>query len=290
MQYHPAPPGAPSRPSVVLEAALGGTSLGWVFVQRALAAAGTLSYDRSGMGYSGAGPQPRSLERMIGELEAVLALTGAPPPYLLVGHSYGALIVREFAAQHPSQTAGVILVDPPSLAEWAHPDAAHQAKLESGIRLSRRGMLAARCGVAQFAAWLVSTGALKLAAACATLISGGKLRTKSDFNFTPAMRLPPELKPVMRWFWSRARFYQALASQMEGLPEACRRAAAAPPLGEIPLIVLSAADTPEAQRCEHQAMAAAAAHGQHRVAHSSGHWVPLEDPDLVVAAILELLG
>lgn len=289
VQYQPAPAGGPKQPTVVLEAALGGTSLGWVFVQRGLTqTAATLSYDRSGLGYSAAGPQPRTLERMVGELEAVLAMTAAPAPYLLVGHSYGALIVRAFAGRHPEQAAGVILVDPPSLAEWAHPDAAHQAKLESGIRLSRRGMYAARCGVAQFAAWLVSTGALRLAAGCATLISGGKLRTKSDFNFTPATRLPPELKPAMRWFWSRARFYQALASQMECLPEACRRMADASPLEGIPLVVLSAADTPEPQRAEHEAMAAAA-HGVHRVAPSSGHWIPLEDPDLILTTIRELL-
>ncbi|MGH9467026.1 MAG: alpha/beta fold hydrolase [Terriglobales bacterium] len=290
VQFCPAPAEAARRPTVVLEAALGGTSLGWVFVQRTLeATATTLSYDRSGMGYSEAGPQPRNLERMLAEMEGVLEAVGATPPYVLVGHSYGALLMRMFAAQHPELTAGVVLVDPPSLAEWAHPDAAHQARLDSGIRLARRGMWAAHCGIAQFAAWLVSTGALKLAAACATLISGGKLRTKSDFNFTPAVRLPPELKPVMRWFWSRARFYQALASQMEALPELCRSVAAAPPLGDIPLIVLSAADTPESQRAEHEAMAAGARHGWHRSAKSSGHWIPLEDPDLVVASVLELL-
>ncbi|HET9783383.1 MAG TPA: alpha/beta fold hydrolase [Terriglobales bacterium] len=290
VQVQPAADGV-TTPTVVLEAALGGSSLGWVYVQRALAGEAPLvSYDRAGMGYSPAGPQPRDLPRMIADLEAVLQATAAAPPYLLVGHSFGALIVRQFAALHPDQTAGVILVDPPWLEEWSHPDAASQAKLDSGIRLSRRGMWAARCGIAQFAAWLVATGALKWAARCATLVSGGKLRTAEDFNFTPATRLPPELKPAMRWFWSRARFYQALASQMESLPAAARTIATAPPLGNIPLVVLSAADTPAAQLAEHQRLAAAASHGEHRVARASGHWIPLEEPDLVVAAIRGLLA
>ncbi|MGH9476396.1 MAG: alpha/beta hydrolase [Terriglobales bacterium] len=281
---------AGATPTVVLEAALGGTSLGWGFVQKALAGeVATLCYDRSGMGYSEAAALPLTLDSMTSELEAVLAGISAAPPYVLVGHSFGALIVRQFAALHPEQTAGVVLVDPPALQEWAHPDAAHAARLASGIRLARRGMWAARCGVAQVAAWLVGVGALKLAAACATLISGGKLRTRSDFNFTPALRLPPEQKPVMRWFWSRSSFYQALAGQMEALPEACRRIAAAPPLGDIPLAVLSAADTPAPQLAEHAALAAAARHGSHRVAAASGHWIPLEDPELVVDSIRELL-
>ncbi len=290
VHFQAAPPSAAPRPTVVLDAALGGTSLGWVFVQQALARdTAVVSYDRSGMGYSEAGAQPRNLDNMTAELASVLVAVAAPPPYVLAGHSYGALIVRHFAALHPEQTAGLVLVDPPSLQEWSHPDAAHAAKLAIGMKLSRRGMWAARCGLAQFAAWLVSTGALPLAATCATLISGGKLRTKSDFNFTPATRLPPELKPVMRWFWSRARFYQTMASVMESLPQACQAVAAAPPLDNIPLFVLSAADTPAAQRAEHERLAAAAAQGQHRSSQSSGHWIPLEDPGLVVAAIRELV-
>ncbi|MGH9480190.1 MAG: alpha/beta fold hydrolase, partial [Terriglobales bacterium] len=158
------------------------------------------------------------------------------------------------------------------------------------VRLSRRGALAARCGLAQLAAWLVAMGALRLAAACATLISGGKLRARSDFNFTPATKLPPEFKPAMRRFWSSARFYDALASQMEMLPSACAAVAAAPPLGDIPLIVLSATDAPAAQRAEHARVAAQSRRGQHRCAHASGHWIPLEEPELVVAAIADLLG
>jgi pimeloyl-ACP methyl ester carboxylesterase len=34
-----------------------------------------------------------------------------PPPYLLVGHSYGGRLVRMFAHAHPDQTAGLVLDD-----------------------------------------------------------------------------------------------------------------------------------------------------------------------------------
>ena len=150
VQLQPAAAGI-RAPTVVLEAALGGCSLGWVYVQRALAGeVPLLSYDRAGLGYSAAGPLPRDLPRLIADLEAVLQATAAAPPYLLVGHSFGALIVRQFAALHPELTAGVILVDPPWLEEWCHPNADSQAKLMSGIRLSRRGMWAARLTAGAF--------------------------------------------------------------------------------------------------------------------------------------------
>src|SRR5919202_1943381 len=40
-----------------------------------------------------------------------LDCAGIAPPYVLVGHSYGGLLVRLFARAHPDQTAGVGLVD-----------------------------------------------------------------------------------------------------------------------------------------------------------------------------------
>ena len=284
-------PGAANAPTVVLEAALGGTSLSWVYVQRALAElAPTLSYDRAGLGWSEAGSLPRDLPRLVAELEAVLARAGGPPPYILVGHSFGALIVRHYAALRPERVAGLVLVDPPALAEWAHPDAAHAARLARGVKLARRGAWAGRVGLAQAAAWLAGIGALRLAAAAATVISGGKLRARRDFNFTPATKLPVEFKPAMRWFWSRARFYEALASQMEALPAAARQVAAAPPLRDVPLVVLSAADTPAAQRAEQERAAGQSSRGVHRAARASGHWIPLEEPALVVAAVRTVLA
>ncbi len=280
---------APGAPTVVLESALGGSSLGWCFVQPALAGfTRVLSYDRAGLGWSPRGAPPRDLGAQTADLEQVLA-AAAPPPYLLAGHSYGALIARYYAGQHPERVAGLVLVDPPAEGEWLAPDAEHQARLAHGIRLSRRGVWAARCGLAQLTAWLVGTGAFGLAAASARAVSGGRLRAARDFNFAPAAKLPPELKPAMRWIWSRARFYATLAAQMESLPEACRLAAAAPLAPDLPLRVLSASDTPAAQLAEHAALARRSTRGVHRQAAASGHWIPLEDPDLVVQAVRELL-
>ncbi|MGH9520848.1 MAG: alpha/beta fold hydrolase [Terriglobales bacterium] len=278
---------AAGEPTIVLDAALGGSCLGWIYVVRALTSEfAVISYDRAGLGWSPGQPGRRDLDMSVDDLEAVLAAVAAPP-YVLVGHSYGALVTRGYAARHPNQVRGLILVDPPALEEWAEPDAVHQTRLATGVRLARRGAWAARCGVAQLAAWLISIGAFQLAAACARAVSGGRLRARSDFNFTPAAKLPPELKPTMRWLWTRPRFYTAMAQQMETLPEACRAVAALPP-PEIPLVVLSARDTPPRQLAEHARMATAAPLGTHRQAHASGHWIPLEEPDLIVATVREL--
>jgi pimeloyl-ACP methyl ester carboxylesterase len=47
----------------------------------------------------------------IGDLRRLLTAARLPPPYVLVGHSYGGLLVRLFARAHPGATAGTVLVD-----------------------------------------------------------------------------------------------------------------------------------------------------------------------------------
>ncbi len=54
---------------------------------------------------------PRTLSSMADDLHALLTSARIPGPYLLVGHSYGGLIVRLFAQRFPSDTAGLVLVD-----------------------------------------------------------------------------------------------------------------------------------------------------------------------------------
>ena len=45
-------------------------------------------------------------------LHAILATVGAKPPYVLVGHSWGGLLVRMFVELYPSEVAGLVYIDP----------------------------------------------------------------------------------------------------------------------------------------------------------------------------------
>lgn len=54
---------------------------------------------------------PRTLPSMVSDLHALLSSAGIPGPYVLVGHSYGGMIVRLFAQTHPEEVAGLVLVD-----------------------------------------------------------------------------------------------------------------------------------------------------------------------------------
>jgi pimeloyl-ACP methyl ester carboxylesterase len=99
-------------PTVVLEAGLGGDTYGWRDVQSRLGrVTRTCSYDRAGVGNSVGRVGVRDARDDIDDLQRLLNGAHLDRPYVLVGHSYGGLLVRLFAHAHPEETAGVVLVD-----------------------------------------------------------------------------------------------------------------------------------------------------------------------------------
>jgi pimeloyl-ACP methyl ester carboxylesterase len=99
-------------PTVVLEAGFGGSTHDWDAVQRELGeTTRTCAYDRAGIGKSIAGEGTRNAADEIDNLAQLLAARHVDPPYVLVGHSYGGVLVRLFAQAHADDTAGVVLVD-----------------------------------------------------------------------------------------------------------------------------------------------------------------------------------
>src|SRR5918994_919356 len=100
-------------PMVILEAANLGMSAHWVRVQQLLAKTTRVcAYDRAGLGWSEAGPEPRDARQISSELHTLLnGAADTEGPYVLVGHSYGGLYARRYAARYSDETAGVVLVD-----------------------------------------------------------------------------------------------------------------------------------------------------------------------------------
>ena len=99
-------------PTVILEAGFSGTTNNWSAVQPQLGrTTRTCSYDRAGLGNSLAIPGVHDAGDEIADLERLLLHAGMSPPYVLVGHSYGGLLVRMFARTHQRDTAGLVLVD-----------------------------------------------------------------------------------------------------------------------------------------------------------------------------------
>src|SRR4030095_2709756 len=95
-----------SQPTVILEAGLGDFSVEWSLVQPGVAKfARVCSYDRAGTGWSEMGPNPRTMRQIVFELHTLLEKAGVRPPYALVGHSYGGVLVRLYSITYPAEGA-----------------------------------------------------------------------------------------------------------------------------------------------------------------------------------------
>ena len=100
------------NPTVVLDAGAGGIGLGWELVRPAIArVTRVVVYDRAGLGWSEPSPHPRDAYTMAQELHILLHKGNVPGPYILVGHSLGGPVTRQFAALYPNETAGLVMVD-----------------------------------------------------------------------------------------------------------------------------------------------------------------------------------
>ncbi|HKZ52584.1 MAG TPA: alpha/beta hydrolase, partial [Candidatus Acidoferrales bacterium] len=130
------------RPTVVLDSGLPGTCLSWTYVQPELVRfTRVCSYDRAGLGWSDASPHPRTSKQMVEELRRLLANAGIKPPYVLVGHSFGAFTVRLFAALNSNEVVGLVLVDPLHTREWLEMAEQQRRNIYRAARLCRYGTL-----------------------------------------------------------------------------------------------------------------------------------------------------
>jgi pimeloyl-ACP methyl ester carboxylesterase len=92
-------------PTVVLNSASSDTVSDWIWVQPKIAQVTRVcAYDRAGLGWSDFGPHdPRQNAH---QLHTLLANGGIRGPLIMVGHSFGGLYSRYYAAEYPRTSWG----------------------------------------------------------------------------------------------------------------------------------------------------------------------------------------
>lgn len=246
-------------PAVVMEGDFGGSgALDWLLVQPEVAKfAQVLTYDRAGYGWSEPGPLPRSTDRIIRDLHTLLEKSPVEPPYILVGHGYGARTIRVFADRYPELVAGIVLVD------QSHRELLSEAEEEQEVARLRRIIWFKRFGLVR-------------------IITGRLLRRLSSL---PAADRRRYMAMILRNNETVAAEAEAIFSEDDDLPES---------VGDVPLVVLSRSPVDESEesldRLELQKeLLELSANSSHMISEKGSHHIQMEEPQQVIDAIQQVV-
>jgi pimeloyl-ACP methyl ester carboxylesterase len=98
----------------------------------------TCAYDRAGVGRSDEATGCRALDELLADLEALLRAAQLEGPYVLVGASGGGYLMAGFAARHPGEVAGLVLVETPKAITIMTPELAAAIRCDAPANVERR--------------------------------------------------------------------------------------------------------------------------------------------------------
>lgn len=262
-------------PTVLLEAGVGPDgSESWASLMSDIASVTRVcSYDRAGILWSDRGEEPRDAYQIADELHALLGVASESPPYVMVGHSIGGLLVRVFAARYQGEVSGFVFVDA------SHPE-----------QLDRLPPEAVEAEMEALPPPLV----LK-----ALAVSGGMrfaLRFGSDASDGQTQDVTQLLLP---------RTVPGLLAEVAAMEAIFDQAAQTPNLDSLPVVVLSAGRLPDTlppgldDKIASQAqevwmvlqreLAALSSNTDHRIIEQASHYIHHDDPESVLTAITDVV-
>jgi pimeloyl-ACP methyl ester carboxylesterase len=257
-------------PTVVILGA--GFSFDWGLVQPQVASITQVcSYDHSGSAWSDDGPTD-SCSLRVSEIHEVLKNAGIKGPYVLVGHSLGALVARLYAGQYPNDVAGLVFVD--------HAMAMINRRSPSG---------GATMGPPPMSPAPPPPGGVKMAAGMEDDPNFGKLSARDgEFHLWASKQVR-----------ANADSPGKLPGGLDMLLDCVAQADAigkdqSHPLGDKPLVDISAGNAPPIPAAEqwrtkytelHSKLLSLSVNSKELVAENSGHFIIIDRPDVVIDAI-----
>ncbi len=287
-------------PTVVFDSGLSDWSNTWALIQPAVATlTRACSYDRAGMGYSDPSARPATPANAVRDLHALLERADIDGPLVLVGHSLGGFNMKLYAATHPQQVAGLVLVDPSEERLWRR----------VGPALTPRfGEALVRDTEADDASSF--SGAIAHFRQCAEAARKGPLDEATYKRCTDPIRTPlgPVILAERRRLQAGKTYQETQAAEIAScmfVPDAEADARYAQlfgadhPFGDKPLVVLTHSQwemTPPfgeigyiAWLTAHQQTAALSRRGTQRMVPMSRHNIQIDQPQAVIDAIAEVL-
>ncbi len=264
------------EPMVLLDYGAGGTmKKDWGELSRRIAAAANTTvcaYDRAGRGLSDPATTPRNAFAVSDDIFQLVNNAGFASPIVLVGHSLGSYHVRAFANGHAIRTAGLVLVDPSGDGQAER----FNTKLPKIMEIQK-----------------------------AMFEAQAKLNCISRLRETP---VPPDDPLAQQCGGNDPEAMWATKSEIEEMPGASTEqlVSSLRSYGDMPLIVLTRTDyekdmppdfTTEDKaamrtvwEAMHAEMAALSTRGEHRFVLGAGHYIQRDAPEVVIAAVADVVA
>jgi pimeloyl-ACP methyl ester carboxylesterase len=197
-------------PTVVLFNGLGEVSASWARITGPVSRTTRVcAYDRAGQAWSDDAPSPQDGIAAAKDLQHLLAAAGETGPFVLVGHSTGGTYAMTYAARHPEQVAGMVMLDSSSPEQFTRMPA-----YPGQYAVMRRGL-----------ALLPTLSRLGLGG---VITAGSHLPTRAAAEVTAMTSTP--------------RAFRNGRDELSTIPEVFAQAQALTTLGDRPLAVLTASD------------------------------------------------
>jgi pimeloyl-ACP methyl ester carboxylesterase len=300
-------------PTVILSAGLSGWSFVWGHVQPALAEhTRVCAWDRAGYGFSSPSGEQQDIVHTTGDVERALSKGGIHGPYVMVGHSFGAYESLRFTDLHRQSVIGMVLVDP-DIPDRAAVDArvAPQFAAVSQILQDQSVKHLQDCAAAMKGATLKSGNAQfelctapplpdslpRLKAAIARLNADpARLLTQASLENEHATgNAGREVINLQRHYGdmplivlTAGRDEESALSSLSHLPPGTPGASTPVELEHLRQDI--ARFIRDGWIPAHEAYAALSTRGRHQLVPDSGHNIMVDKPDVVIAAIIEVLN
>lgn len=276
-------------PTVIFESGLGtGGSLDWSLVHDDTAGfTRVCAYDRAGIMWSESKNTPQDAAAVAEDLHELLKEAGISGPLVLVGHSIGGPYTRTYVGKYGEQVAGLVMVDP------SHPDQVARLGAITGIDVHPR-QASTLMHAAKALAW---TGIVRFVASRSEV---PKLRSAADTK-----KLREAMATKFAYFSTSV---DGGTAELDGYDRTQAEARAVRSFGDRPLIVLTAmapftpqqlkasgltpdqgARFKEEWRKLHAEQAAFSTRGRQQVVPDATHFIQVDRPDVVVAAVREVV-
>ncbi len=272
-------------PTVILDAGLGGCSLHWPAVQKAIEGfARVCSYDRAGMGWSDVSLKPRTSKVIVEELHVLLRNSNILPPYILVGHSLGGINMRLYANTYPEDVFGVVLVD-----------STHEKLLELLALVEEKfaKIDPKKAFLTRVKTYIFKSRFFRYV---------GLLRLMNTLGIKKLTCVPEALKGQMIAKTCTLKSFNTLFSEGEYIKQSCKQVEqSSNSLVNKPLTVITAAKRPNdgseiaqevvaiVEKCQKE-FVALSRKGKQLIAENSGHHVNWDQPEIIVEAVREMVN